>query len=69
MSDDVFDGGYETGGIGVRGWYPGGAFHCSGETTDVVVHWVDDEDGVAETVELTGEIDGDGEAAIGEEDI
>lgn len=40
-----------------------------GEVADVVVHGVNDKDVVAGTLELAGEVDGDGEAAVGEEDV
>lgn len=43
--------------------------HRVAESAHVVVHRVDNVDGVAGTGELAGEVDGNGEAAVGEEDV
>lgn len=65
VEDGIFDAGGVAGGVDVRGGDVIGFVHDAGEFTDMVVHGVHDVDIVAGEVELAGEIDGDGEAAVG----
>lgn len=75
--DDVdvlgLDGGRDGGDVAcwidVRGWDVDGLVDGAGEAADVVVHGVDDGDGVVGQVQLPREVDGGGEAAVGEEDV
>lgn len=66
VEDGVFNASDIAGGITMWGGDVVGLTDDSGEFADVVVHGVYDVDLVAGEMQLAGEVDGDGEAAIGE---